>query len=82
MIYSVIRSLRPNQFVNQFPCENVVTCKDLLVEVARRAGHGPTLPPWFPVSFNLLYELPRMVREFLTRKERLESVCWLAAMCL
>ncbi|KAL5475545.1 hypothetical protein EMCRGX_G025374 [Ephydatia muelleri] len=75
--FKKFRSLRPNQFVNQFPCENVVTCKDLLVEVARRAGHGPMLPPWFPVSFNLLYELPRMVREFLTRKERNQDNVWI-----
>lgn len=75
--FKQFRSLRPNQFVNQYPCENVVTCKDLLVEVARRAGHSQMLPPWFPVSFNLLYELPHMVREFLTRKERNQDNVWI-----
>ena len=77
---SLPSSLKPYQYVNQFPCENVVTCKDLLVTVAQRASQrgadspeapaGSCWPAWFPVTFNLLYELPRLVRCFLERRER------------
>ena len=66
------RSLKPHQFVNQFPYENMITCKDLLVLVAKRASNsGATLPSWLPLTFNLLYELPRLVRCYKEREERL-----------
>ena len=74
------RSLKPGQFVNQFPCENVLTCKDLLVTVARRANQEEasssieavtaTGPTWLPLTFNLLYELPHFVHCFVGRKEK------------
>ena len=72
-------SLRPEQFVNQFPCEHVLTCKDLLVIVAKRAnqtGASPqevgvaTHPKWLPQTFNLLHELPHMVHCYLEREKR------------
>ena len=71
-------SLRPDQFVNQFPCEHVLTCKDLLAIVAKRAnqtGASPqevgvaTHPKWLPQTFNLLYELPHMVHCYLEREK-------------
>lgn len=65
------RSLQPGQFVNQFSCENVVTCKDLLVTVARRGNNGVE-PKWLPLTFNLMYELPKFVRDFMEKKERYE----------
>ena len=37
--------------------------------VARRGNHGNT-PEWLPLTFNLLYELPKFVRDYLERKER------------
>jgi len=64
--------------VNQFPCENVLTCKDLLVTVARQvnqAGSSPqdldvtTGPSWLPLTFNLLYELPQLVRCYLEQEK-------------
>ena len=69
------RSLNPDQFINQFPCENVVTCKDLLVNVARRTSKNHTqnptsLPEWIPESYNLYYELPHFVREYKRRERR------------
>lgn len=61
-------------FVNQFPCEALITCKDLLAQVAVRAGgagdDGRACPEWLPVTYNLLYELPQMVKEYFQRKER------------
>ena len=57
-----------DQLVNQFPCENVITCKDLLAAVARRGGD--VAPAWLPLTFNLLYELPKFVRSYLEKKER------------
>ena len=61
-------------FVNQFPCEALITCKDLLAQVALRVGgaggDGWAGPEWLPLTFNLLYELPQMVKEYFERKER------------
>jgi tubulin--tyrosine ligase-like protein 12 len=63
-------SMKPGQFINQFGCENVLTCKDLLVETAKRACHSGTSPQglarwagpgWLPETYNLLYELPLLV---------------------
>ena len=59
----------PNQMVNQFPCENVLTCKDLMATVAKR-GNGGQSPDWLPLTFNLLYELPKLVHEYLKRKDQ------------
>ena len=63
--------------MNQFPCENVLTCKDLLATVAKRAnqtGGSPSAlasaPKWLPTTFNLMYELPRLVRCFMEREQR------------
>ena len=61
-------------FVNQFPCEALITCKDLLAQVASRVGgaseDGRAWPEWLPLTYNLHYELPQMVKEYLQRKER------------
>ncbi|XP_064397711.1 tubulin--tyrosine ligase-like protein 12 isoform X2 [Halichondria panicea] len=64
--FKQFKSLRPHQYVNQFPCENMITCKDLMVLVAKRAGETP---PWLPLTFNLLYELPRFVKCFTEKKK-------------
>ena len=63
------RSLQTDQFINQFSCENVLTCKDLLVTVAKR-GNGGDFPSWLPLTFNLLYELPKFIRSYLEREEK------------
>ncbi len=67
LTFDLYRSLSPHQYVNQFPCENMITCKDLLVMVAKRDGETP---PWLPLTFNLLYELPRFVKCFAEKQER------------
>lgn len=74
----ISRSLSPGKYINQFACENVFTCKDLLATTSRRANQsgasskcGPTsAPPWLPLTFNLLYEIPLFVRHYLERKEK------------
>ena len=87
----------PGKFINQFACENMITCKDLLACVTCRrvnqsgaapispdnndergrgqgaaaGGGGPTsAPSWLPLTFNLLYELPLFVHNYLKREER------------
>lgn len=74
-------SLKPHQMVNQFPCEEVFTCKDLMLITARRAramfppkSHDQScskeFPLWLPETYNVVYELPRFVKRFLEQQER------------
>lgn len=60
---------RPQVLLNQFPCENLLTVKDCLASIARRAG-GPEGPPWLPRTFNLRTELPQFVSYFQHRERR------------
>ena len=60
---------RPSVLLNQFPCENLLTVKDCLASVARRAG-GPEGPAWLPRTFNLRTELPQFVSYFQQREQR------------
>ena len=74
------RSLSENgKYINQFPAENNVTCKDLLARAAQRAvgvsANTDTQylhrgPDWIPTTFNLTMELPQFVQHYLKRKER------------
>ncbi len=69
---------RPHVLLNQFPCETVLTTKDCLASVARRARGGQGAP-WLPNTFNLQTELPQFIRHYLQRLERwasLWSLCW------
>lgn len=74
------RSLQESgKFINQFPNENSLVCKDLLAAVCQ---NGPPLengkeddllrrgPEWLPVTFNLNLELPLFLDHYLKRKER------------
>lgn len=60
---------RPQVLLNQFPCENLLTVKDCLASIARRAG-GPEGPPWLPRTFNLRTELPQFVSYFQHRERQ------------
>lgn len=60
---------RPQVLLNQFPCENLLTVKDCLASIARRAG-GPEGPPWLPRTFNLRTELPQFVSCFQHRERQ------------
>ncbi|CAG5121659.1 unnamed protein product [Candidula unifasciata] len=69
---------RPNCLINQFPCENVLTVKDLLAITARRAAvtaktdQDPfkSNPKWLPVTYNLNTELSKFVSYFQNRQKR------------
>jgi len=71
----------PDKYINQFPCECMLTVKHLLAVVARRAsslaGGGfvdhrtlATEPPWLPATFNLKTELSQFVSYFQHRAAR------------
>ena len=60
---------RPNVLLNQFPGENLLTVKDCLASIARRAG-GPEGPAWLPRTFNLRTELPQFISYFQQRERR------------
>lgn len=68
----------PHVFINQFPCEHVITVKDLFAIVSRRKAmgkqHDPdtleTFPTWLPTTYNLLTELQQFVSYFKARADR------------
>ncbi len=64
---------RPHVLLNQFPCETVLTTKDCLASVARRARGGQGAL-WLPKTFNLQTELPQFIRHYLQKQERWASV--------
>uniref|UniRef100_A0A8C1M287 Tubulin tyrosine ligase-like family, member 12 n=1 Tax=Cyprinus carpio TaxID=7962 RepID=A0A8C1M287_CYPCA len=67
--YRKLSEERPHVLLNQFPCETVLTTKDCLAYVARRARGGQGAP-WLPKTFNLQTELPQFIRHYLQRQER------------
>lgn len=67
----------PGKLINQFPCECVVTVKDMLAVVCRRAGSDvedtetlETEPSWLPRTYNLQTELPSFVSYYQKRQEK------------
>ncbi|XP_051016067.1 tubulin--tyrosine ligase-like protein 12 [Acomys russatus] len=74
--YRKLSEERPQVLLNQFPCENLLTVKDCLASIARRAG-GPEGPPWLPRTFNLLTELPQFVSCFQHRERRGDDNHWI-----
>ncbi|NXT09798.1 TTL12 protein, partial [Prunella fulvescens] len=74
--YRKLSEERPEVMVNQFPCENLLTVKDCLASIARRAG-GPDGPRWLPRTFNLQTELPQFVSCFQQRDRRGEDNHWI-----
>ncbi|XP_036617053.1 tubulin--tyrosine ligase-like protein 12 [Trichosurus vulpecula] len=67
---------RPHVMLNQFPCENLLTVKDCLASISRRAG-GPEGPQWLPRTFNLRTELPQFISYFQQRERRGEDNHWI-----
>lgn len=64
----------PHKFINQFPFEYVITIKDLLSIVGRRAAlehHNAdtleTYPAWLPTTYNLSTELREFVSYYQQR---------------
>ncbi|KAH8413760.1 hypothetical protein KR222_007834 [Zaprionus bogoriensis] len=67
----------PHRFINQFPFEYVITIKDLLSIVGRRAAlehHNAetleTYPAWLPTTYNLSTELREFVAYYQQRAAR------------
>ncbi|CAL8242562.1 unnamed protein product [Merluccius merluccius] len=75
--YRKLSEERPHVMLNQFPGESVVTVKDCLSAVARRAGGGHRAAPWLPQTFNLQTELPQFIRHYQRRAERGEDNHWI-----
>ncbi|KAK3544604.1 hypothetical protein QTP86_017634, partial [Hemibagrus guttatus] len=75
--YKKLSEERPHVLLNQFPCETVVTTKDCLASVARRARRGRHAPWWLPTTFNLQTELPQFIRHYLQRQDRGEDNHWI-----
>uniref|UniRef100_H0UXV8 Tubulin tyrosine ligase like 12 n=1 Tax=Cavia porcellus TaxID=10141 RepID=H0UXV8_CAVPO len=74
--YRKLSQERPGVLLNQFPCENLLTVKDCLASIARRAA-GPEGPAWLPRTFNLRTELPQFVSYFQGRERRGEDNHWI-----
>lgn len=65
--YKGLAESRPGTFINQFPSERVITTKDLIAIIARRAGGSPK---WLPITYNLMTELPAFVGTFQRRESQ------------
>ncbi|XP_040886527.1 tubulin--tyrosine ligase-like protein 12 [Toxotes jaculatrix] len=74
--YRKLSEERPHVMLNQFPCESIVTVKDCLAAVARRAKGGPG-PDWLPETFNLQTELPQFVKNYQLRQQRGQDNHWI-----
>ncbi|TRY71357.1 hypothetical protein DNTS_008135, partial [Danionella cerebrum] len=66
--YRKLSEERPHVLLNQFPCEMVLTTKDCLASVARRARGGRGAP-WLPLTFNLQTELPQFIKNYQYREK-------------
>ncbi|XP_006633164.2 tubulin--tyrosine ligase-like protein 12 [Lepisosteus oculatus] len=74
--YRSLSGERPHVLLNQFPCETIVTVKDCLASVARRAGGGRGAP-WLPRTFNLQTELPQFISHYQQNQDRGEDNHWI-----
>uniref|UniRef100_A0AAQ4RE03 Tubulin tyrosine ligase-like family, member 12 n=1 Tax=Gasterosteus aculeatus aculeatus TaxID=481459 RepID=A0AAQ4RE03_GASAC len=74
--YRKLSEERPHVMLNQFPCESIVTVKDCLAAVARRAKGG-SQPDWLPETFNLQSELPQFIKCYQQRQQRGEDNHWI-----
>ncbi|XP_002731606.2 tubulin--tyrosine ligase-like protein 12 [Saccoglossus kowalevskii] len=65
------------KYINQFPCEALLTTKDLLAVTARRAiPNNPKAPKWLQKTFDLSLELPKFVSYFQQKEQRGEDNVW------
>lgn len=67
----------PGKLINEFPSESVITVKDMLAVVSRRACSDvedpdtmETEPSWLPTTYNLQTELPAFVSYYQHREEK------------
>ncbi|XP_034021343.1 tubulin--tyrosine ligase-like protein 12 isoform X2 [Thalassophryne amazonica] len=74
--YRKLSEERPHVMLNQFPCESLITAKDCLAAVARRANSG-LLPDWMPETFNLQTELPQFIKRYHLRQQRGQDNHWI-----
>ncbi|XP_069484227.1 tubulin--tyrosine ligase-like protein 12 [Ambystoma mexicanum] len=74
--YRRLSEERPHVMLNQFPCESLLTVKDLLASISRRAADSGG-PKWLPLTFNLRTELPQFIRTFQQREQRGEDNHWI-----
>ncbi|KAM8884390.1 tubulin--tyrosine ligase-like protein 12 [Synchiropus picturatus] len=74
--YRKLSEERPHVMLNQFPCECLVTVKDCLAAMARRANAGSS-PDWLPETFNLQTELPQFIKNYSDRQQRGEDNHWI-----
>ncbi|KAL0962628.1 hypothetical protein UPYG_G00343010 [Umbra pygmaea] len=74
--YRKLSEVCPQVMTNQFPCEMIVTVKDCLAAVSRRARGGQGTD-WLPLTFNLQTELPQFVKQYQLRQERGEDNHWI-----
>ncbi|CAF3022304.1 unnamed protein product [Rotaria socialis] len=64
------------QFINQYPFENIINIKDLLAIICRRTSSSidketlQSYPLWLPTTFNLTYELPKLISYFQHREKK------------
>lgn len=82
--YKELSESSPSKFVNQFPFENVLTIKDLLAIVCRRAADKhcdketlETCPEWLPTTFNLKTELLEFVSYYQRREAKKLDNHWI-----
>ncbi|XP_065369083.1 tubulin--tyrosine ligase-like protein 12 [Calliphora vicina] len=67
----------PNKFINQFPLEYIITIKDLLSIICRRAAvehHNKetleTYPLWLPATYNLKTEILQFASYYQNRSKK------------
>jgi len=83
--YKEFSEVSPHKRINQFPFEHLLTVKDLICIVARRANKGQqvdeatlkTKPNWLPITFNLKTEVTQFVAFYLAQKEKGLNNYWI-----
>ncbi|XP_068236144.1 tubulin--tyrosine ligase-like protein 12 isoform X2 [Palaemon carinicauda] len=83
--FRALRQNNPQCRVNQYPCEHLLTVKDLLAIVCYRTDkqeHNQEdlevkNPAWFPVTYCLKRELAKFVSYFQRREKRGEDNHWI-----